>query len=147
MSGCTGVTALEHVLLLSDDIERTREFYEQTLGLRAGERPPLEFAGYWLYAGGTACLHIADRSSYRAHAGRLGLDVPERVTGPGPVDHLAFSAGDYDALSQRLARRGVRPIRNDLPGGGPRQLFFDDPDGQRVEINVTASTTEAVGDG
>jgi catechol 2,3-dioxygenase-like lactoylglutathione lyase family enzyme len=147
MSGCTGVTALEHVLLLTDDIERTREFYEQALGLRAGERPPLEFAGYWLYAGDTACLHIADRDSYRAHAGGLGLDVPERVTGPGPVDHLAFSAGDYDELIGRLTRRGVQPIRNDVPGGGPRQLFFDDPDGQRVEINVKASTTEAGGDG
>jgi len=147
MSGSPGVTALEHVLLLSDDIERTRDFYEQTLGLRAGARPPLEFAGYWLYAGATACLHIADRTSYRAHAGTLGLGVPERVTGPGPVDHLAFSAGDYDELIQRLARRGVQPIRNDVPGGGPRQLFFDDPDGQRVEINVKASTTEAGGDG
>jgi hypothetical protein len=36
----------------------------------------------------------------------------------------------------------VQPIRNDVPGGGPRQLFFDDPDGTRVEINVTAPTTK-----
>ena len=48
------VTAMEHVLVLSDDIEATREFYCQVVGLRVGERPPLEFPGYWLYAGATA---------------------------------------------------------------------------------------------
>jgi catechol 2,3-dioxygenase-like lactoylglutathione lyase family enzyme len=130
------VTGLEHVLLLSDDIERARDFYERALGLRCGDRPPLEFPGYWIYAGDTPCLHIADRDSYRAHAATLGLEVPERSSGPGPVDHIAFSAGDYDELSRRLTRAGVEPVRNDVPGGGPRQLFFDDPDGQRVEINL-----------
>jgi catechol 2,3-dioxygenase-like lactoylglutathione lyase family enzyme len=141
------VTELEHVLVLTDDVEATCEFYCEVVGLRVGERPPLQFAGYWLYAGATPCLHIADRPSYRAHAETLGLGVPERVEGPGPVDHIAFSAGDYDELERRLARSGVEPIRNDVPGGGPRQLFFDDPDGVRVEINVKAPTTNAGGDG
>jgi len=141
------VIELEHVLVLSADIERACEFYEHALGLRVGARPPLQFAGFWLYAGATPCLHIADRASYRAHAETLGLGVPERAEGPGPVDHIAFSAGDYDELEQRLARLGVEPIRNDVPGGGPRQLFFDDPDGTRVEINVKAPTTKAGGDG
>jgi catechol 2,3-dioxygenase-like lactoylglutathione lyase family enzyme len=147
MSGGLGVIELEHVLVLSADIERACEFYERALGLRVGERPPLEFAGYWLYAGATPCLHIADRASYRAHAETLGLGVPERAEGPGPVDHIAFSAADYDELDQRLARLGVEPIRNDAPGGVLRQLFLDDPDGVRVEINVKAPTTKAGGDG
>ncbi len=147
MSPAAGVQHLEHVLVLSDDIERSCRFYELALGLRAGERPALEFAGYWLYAGETACLHIAERASYRAHAQTLGLSVPEFAQGAGPVDHLAFGADDYEALSERLAGCGVQPIRNDVPGGGPRQLFFDDPDGLRVEINVTAPTTKAGGDG
>ena len=33
------VTAIEHVLVLSDDIEATRDFYCQAVGLRVGERP------------------------------------------------------------------------------------------------------------
>jgi catechol 2,3-dioxygenase-like lactoylglutathione lyase family enzyme len=136
MSGSAGVTELAHVLVLSDDIERACDFYKRALGLRVGDRPPLEFDGYWLYAGPEPCLHIADRLAYRAHAETLGLSVPERAGGSGPVDHIAFSAGDYDELSERLARSGVEPVRNDVPGGGPRQLFFDDPDGLRVEINV-----------
>ena len=67
---------MEHVLVLSDDIEATREFYCQVVGLRVGERPPLEFPGYWLYAGATPCLHIAERRRYLTHAAWIGLATP-----------------------------------------------------------------------
>ena len=137
----TGVSELEHVLVLSDDIDTARRFYESALGLRTGARPPLEFDGYWLYAGDVACLHIADRASYRAHAATLGLNVGDRSdrvggSGSATVDHIAFNASDYDAVTARLASAGIEPVRNDVPGGGPRQLFFNDPEGLRVEINV-----------
>ncbi len=33
-------------------------------------------------------------------------------------------------------------IRNDVPGGGPRQLFFGDPDGTRIEINFKRTQTK-----
>ncbi len=123
------VTEMEHVLVLTDDLERSREFYCQVVGLRVGERPPLEFPGYWLYAGTTPCLHIAERQAYRDHAARLGMSAG------GPVDHIAFNGSDYEQLSQRLERKAIAAIRNEVPGG-PRQLFIEDPDGVRVEINV-----------
>ncbi len=129
------VTAIEHVLVLSDDIDHTRDFYCDVVGLEVGERPPLEFPGYWLYAGATACVHIAERGPYAAHAARLGLHVPEQDPGVGPVDHIAFNAGDYDALTQRLERCGVDAVTNAVPEG-PRQVFIEDPNGVRVEINV-----------
>jgi catechol 2,3-dioxygenase-like lactoylglutathione lyase family enzyme len=142
MTGAPGVSALHHVLVLSDDIERSREFYERALGLRTGERPPLEFDGFWLYAGDRPCLHVADRGSYRAHAQTLGLTVPESAGGAGPVDHIAFIAPDYDAVSRRLQGCGVQAVHNEVPGGGPRQFFFFDPDGAQVEINVPANAPE-----
>ncbi|MFZ0043346.1 MAG: VOC family protein [Solirubrobacteraceae bacterium] len=141
MSAGAGVTELEHVLVLSVDIERARRFYEDAVGLTVGPRPPLEFPGFWLYAGAAPCLHIADRDAYRAHARELGLDVAERAGGRGPVDHIAFIATDYDLANERLSAHGVEPTRNDVPAGGPRQLFFDDPDGLRVEINIRAAVT------
>jgi catechol 2,3-dioxygenase-like lactoylglutathione lyase family enzyme len=144
MSAADGVAGLEHLLVLSDDIDRSADFYVQALGLAIGDRPPFQFTGYWLYAGPTACLHIGGRASYRAHAAKMGLEVPERLDGRGPVDHIAFTASDYDAISDRLGRAGVEPMRNEIPGGGPRQLFFDSPDGVRVEINVRP---KAGGDG
>jgi catechol 2,3-dioxygenase-like lactoylglutathione lyase family enzyme len=129
---------MEHVLVLSDDIEQTRDFYCRVVGLSVGERPPLPFPGYWLYAGATPCLHIAQRSAYREHAAQLGLGVVETASAAGPVDHIAFNATGYDELSAQLEANGVPAVRNTIPGGGPRQLFIEDPNGVRVEINVKA---------
>jgi catechol 2,3-dioxygenase-like lactoylglutathione lyase family enzyme len=136
------VRGLEHYLVLADDIDSTRDFYRDAVGLSVGERPPLAFLGYWLYGGsGTACVHIAERRSYAAHASGLGLFVPERDPGVGPVDHVAFTADDYDELTARLERAGVRAVLNTVPGG-PRQVFIEDPNGVRVEINVWDPETD-----
>ncbi len=139
------VSAIEHVLVLSDDIDGTRDFYRHAMGLEVGDRPPLAFPGYWLYAdaGTSACVHIAERRQYATHAASLGLAVPERDpgvdsgvdSGSGPIDHIAFTAGDYDELIARLQQRGVPVVTNDVPGG-IRQMFIEDPNGVRVEINV-----------
>src|SRR5581483_5164614 len=72
-AGAVSVSGLQHVLVLSDDLEATREFYSAALGLTVGERPPLPFPGYWLYAEGEPCLHIGERGPYLAHARTLGL--------------------------------------------------------------------------
>ncbi|MBV8949199.1 MAG: VOC family protein [Solirubrobacterales bacterium] len=138
------VRSLDHVLVLADDIEATREFYCQAVGLRVGDRPPLEFPGYWLYGGAdgeSACLHIAERRSYAAHAAGLGLRVPERDPGVGPVDHVAFGAGNYRGVVERLDRCGVAAVTNAVPGG-PRQVFIEDPNGVRVEISVRDAAPE-----
>jgi catechol 2,3-dioxygenase-like lactoylglutathione lyase family enzyme len=115
------------------------------VGLKVGERPPLEFPGYWLYAGATPCVHIAERRPYAAHAAGLGLAVPSEDPGVGPVDHIAFSALDYEALTARLAQKGVDAVTNAVPGG-PRQVFIDDPNGVRVEINVSKAPPSGAAD-
>ena len=122
---------LEHALVLTDDLEATRAFYCDVLGFETGERPPLEFPGYWLYLDGVACVHVAERAAYEAEVDRVGLRRAE-----GPVDHLAFAAGDYEGLVARLRTTGVRAVSNDVPAAGIRQLFLDDPNGVRVELNV-----------
>jgi catechol 2,3-dioxygenase-like lactoylglutathione lyase family enzyme len=130
------LTGIEHLLVLSDDIEETRRFYCEVLGLRQGERPPLEFPGFWLYLGDAACLHVADRTSYAAHAGTLGLEVAAGARG-GPIDHVAFAADDYEEISARLKGAGVEVVENRVAAAGLRQLFVEDPNGVRVEINVS----------
>ncbi len=136
------VTEMEHVLVLSDDIEVTREFYSDIVGLRVGARPPLAFRGYWLYAGDTPCLHIAERHGYLTHAASLGLAISREPPGTGPVDHIAFNADDYEGVRRRLVANGVRSVPNRIPAAGLRQLFFDDPNGVRVEINVREPMSE-----
>lgn len=130
------ITDIAHVLVLSDDIDATRDFYTRTVGLEVGVRPPLAFPGYWLYADGKPCLHIADRAIYRRHAEAIGLPLPALAGGAHLVDHIAFTATDYEAASGRLERDGVEAVRNTVPGIGMRQLFFQDPEGVRIEVNV-----------
>jgi len=124
------------MLVLTDEIERTREFYCEALGLEVGERPPLEFPGEWLYLDGVPCVHVAEREPFEAHSERLGIPASPRSEGTGAVDHLAFNGEDYDEVVARLERNGVEATRNTVPGIGLRQLFCKDPNGVKIEINV-----------
>ena len=123
---------LQHVLVLTDDLEATKAFYCDVIGLEAGERPLLPFPGYWLYSEGIACVHVAERASYAAQCAQLGLPV-----GASPVDHVAFEADGYERLLERLQAAGVEVTTNAVPGSGVRQLFFDDPNGARIELVVS----------
>ncbi len=49
---------LQHFTIEPSDLERTKNFYCDVLGLENGERPPLDFPGYWLYSGGVATVHL-----------------------------------------------------------------------------------------
>ena len=130
------LTKMEHYLVLTDDIDATRDFYVQALGMHVGLRPPLGFPGYWVYVGDTPCIHIAEWVSYTAHSLEQGIAVSSRANGTGPVDHIAFNALDYDEVVARLDANGVQAARNDVPGGLLRQLFLQDPNGVKIEINV-----------
>ena len=101
---------LDHVLVLTDDLEVTKNFYCEALGLEVGERPALEFPGYWLYLEGAPCLHLAERASYEAHAATLGLQVG------AAVDHVAFSGAGYERFAAGLEAAGVDAVTNTVPG-------------------------------
>lgn len=125
------------MLVLASDMDASRDFYRDAIGLTPGERPPLEFTGHWLYDDdGVPCVHIADRASYAAHAETLGLTVSAVPDGAGAIDHIALAGDDYDAAAARLERLGLLFRRNTIPGAGIRQLFVIDPDGVRVELNL-----------
>jgi catechol 2,3-dioxygenase-like lactoylglutathione lyase family enzyme len=125
------VAILDHLLVLTDDIDATRDFWCEALDLDVGERPPLEFPGYWLYgADGGPCVHVAERAAYEQHSQRIGIPASA-----GPVEHVAFDAPDYDAALGRMALGGIRAHQNEVPGV-MRQLFVEDPNGVKIEINV-----------
>jgi catechol 2,3-dioxygenase-like lactoylglutathione lyase family enzyme len=124
------VAALDHLLVLTDDIDATRDFWCRTLDLEVGERPPLEFPGYWLYSDAGPCVHVAERAAYEEHSERIGIPAS-----PGPVEHVAFDAPDYDAVTERVEQGGIPALRNAVPGV-MRQLFVEDPNGVKIEINA-----------
>lgn len=132
------LTQMEHFLVLTDDIDATRDFYVEALGMHVGPRPPLEFPGYWMYVGAVPCVHIGDWEIYKAHSEAMSIPVSRRASGTGPFDHIAFNASNFAEVTQRLSDRGVRFTSNTVPGIGLRQLFLEDPNGVKIEINIAA---------
>jgi catechol 2,3-dioxygenase-like lactoylglutathione lyase family enzyme len=133
------ITHMQHYMVLSKDLEKTRAFYCDVLGLKVGPRPPFDFEGFWIYTGDVAAVHVAGQSSYE-DTGRL-KDSGAARNGSGSVDHIAFAANDYDELIASFNRHGVKYRATTVPGSDLRQLFVFDPDGIQIEINIRASAS------
>ena len=118
----TSATLL-HASLIISDLERSRRFYEDLLGLTPSpNRPELGFPGIW-YDLGNAQIHLLC------------------VTNPDPVDnrpahggrdrHTALAVPDWDVLKQGLDRAGIGYT---LSKSGRKALFCRDPDGNTLEL-------------
>ena len=116
---------LDHVTLRAPDLEGTKDFFTDVLGLRVGDRPPFTFPGYWLYGGDAPIVHL------------LAGD-PGGADGTGTVDHIAFRGDDHDALIQRLDGLGADYTARVQTGGGARQVFVEGPHGLKIKINFAA---------
>jgi catechol 2,3-dioxygenase-like lactoylglutathione lyase family enzyme len=123
------LNGLHHYTLRPVDLEATKDFYVDLLGLEIGYRPPLAFPGYWLYTGGEPTVHlIGPRESERG--------LPPREAGEtGLLDHIAFSCTGLAAMKGKLAERGVAYEERVIPRDGQVQLFLKDPNGVAVELN------------
>lgn len=120
------VTGIDHCTVVTGDVAGTVAFYGDILGLVAGPRPPFDFPGAWLYAGDRAVLHVV---------GGRGAPLPDR----GAIDHVAFAAIGLAEVLARLKTAGAAYRLQRLPGDGPWQLFFRDPNGARIELDFLAS--------
>jgi catechol 2,3-dioxygenase-like lactoylglutathione lyase family enzyme len=129
------LTGMEHYLVLTSDLEATRDFYQDALGMSQGFRPHLGFPGYWMYLGATPVIHIAEWNSYTAHSEAKDIPVTKPAAGTGAFDHVAFNAENFTAVVARLQRHGVTLARNSVSSSGLRQLFLFDPNGVKIEIN------------
>jgi len=129
------VDQLEHYLVVSDALDQTRDFYCDVLGMIAGYRPNLGFRGYWLYIGDVACLHLADRESYREYKARVGTPVPGQTKDTGAIDHIAFNATGFDDTVARLDARDIGYRQNYIGDIGLRQIFVQDPNNITLELN------------
>jgi catechol 2,3-dioxygenase-like lactoylglutathione lyase family enzyme len=111
-----------------DDLDRTRRFYVEVLGLTEGARPTFSFPGHWLYCGGQPVVHLAGNGS------------PEGAAqgGTGPLDHVAFHATGLQAMLTHLRDRGISYQRKPVPGQDLFQVILTDPSGIKIELNYSA---------
>ena len=128
---------MDHFSIRTTKLEETREFYETTLGMKVGERPPLPFPGYWLYLGDDAVIHLVgiDEANPDGLNDYLGEIDVNQLSGSGAVDHLAFRASDAQNLVNKLKIKKVPYRERVVQEMNLYQLFVEDPNNITLELN------------
>jgi catechol 2,3-dioxygenase-like lactoylglutathione lyase family enzyme len=124
---------LQHFTIEPQDLERSKSFYVDVLGLEIGHRPPLDFPGYWLYSGGAATVHLMGTRKQRE--GIVVRGTEKKFVDTGRLDHIAFAASDVEGVRKRLQSHKVDFREQIVPRTGDTQFFLYDPDGVGVELN------------
>ena len=123
---------LQHCGLVVSDLERSRRFYGEALGLEELPRPAsFTFAGAWFALGDTEIHLLVEADT----TGRAGTLPPGPSLAGGLATHLALEVDDLPAWQERLGEHGIPPAAGPMPrGDGVDQLFVLDPDGYVVEL-------------
>lgn len=130
---------LDHVTLVTPDLEGACRFFRDIVGLDDGPRPPFRVDGHWLYANGRPVIHLIDATVPARAAQAAALVAPR-------IDHVAFRVAPGDewrALVERLAAHRVPCQFAEVPASAERQLFVALAPGVVVEF-VTSMAAGAV---
>jgi glyoxylase I family protein len=111
------VTQIDHVSVIISDVERSRRFYRDILGLKEIAKPrTFEFVVLWFDLGNQQ-LHL------------LLKDRPDTLS----ARHFALRVKDVNAARDYFRERGI-PFSETTPIPGADRFFIADPDGNRVEV-------------
>lgn len=131
------VSRFEHVLIMAEDLEATKDFFADVVGLSVGWRPDFPFPGYWMYLNGSPCVHLAAKQMDAE--GKDYLDAKDGGDGgSGCIDHIAFLADDMEGFRERLEAAGIPMRHRHVPGSPVQQIFIEDPNNVTVELNFPA---------
>lgn len=112
------ITKLDFVGIPTQDAERARRFYGETLGLRQDPNAPTEF---WV---GETCVSIWEPE-------RLGRPfVPQKNA------HLALHVDDVAAARAELEAQGVAFAGDTFDTGVCHMALFTDPDGNDLMLHA-----------
>jgi len=114
------IKKLLHAAVLVTDLDQSRRFYENVLGLKLKPRPEFDFPGAW-YDLGDCELHLMV-------AANPLTSVAER---PRRDNHVAFQIDDLASARATIKNAGVdyRESSSGLPS-----IFVRDPDGNLIEL-------------
>ena len=114
------IETLDHVGLHVADVEQSRRFYAEILGLAEIERPELDFPGAWFGVGETQAIHLIGKNS------EPGSPPRER--------HYALQVRDIAAWATHLRENGLEFTGPSARPDGALQVFLRDPDNHVIEL-------------
>lgn len=117
---------LDHATIVTHDLEPTRRFFAEVVGLREGARPPFRVAGYWFYDDEHPAIHLVDAT------------LPAATSRSAPrIDHIAFRIATAEAWRELITRLETHGVRYDLArvqAEGETQLFVTLAPGLTIEF-------------
>ena len=123
------ILGLDHAALLVKDVERSRQFYCQVLGMEA--IPGL--GTIWL-AKGSAQIHLLGESEQGRAAQASGTYYDDDLA-DGHTTHIAFEVEGLEEAQRHLKEHGVAIVCGPRPRGNDgEQLYIRDPDGYVIEL-------------
>ncbi len=128
------VSAIDHVNLLTDDLEATCRFYESVLELRRGESPSASrgVKGAWMFdTSDHPIIHIVVRGSLGSYGEGHEPGLPTNA-----IHHVAFRCQDFAEARSRIEALGLEHQVNDGMFG-LRQIMLKDPNAINIEMNFT----------
>ena len=136
---------IEHFLLQTTDMEKTREWYTKVLGMRVGPSPDFKFPVFWLYLGDKDVVHVTEggknvSENRKQYVGQQS----DAVSGTGVVDHIAFRATGLREMLEHLTALKVDFKQRQVNDQGLYQLFMFDPNGVKVELNYANAEAEGM---
>ena len=136
------VTELNHYFVRANDLEKTKRFYIEVLGMEVMARPDLPFPGYWLGANGKVQVHMGPHGIPHADLYYIGSPRDAATDQSGVVDHIAFLATEPEVFTQRFEAMGIGFRPRYLREFQLYQLLLKDPDGLTIELNFFGITDD-----
>ena len=147
------IKRIDHYSIRTTDVEATRKFYTEVIGLAVGPRPEFKFPGLWLYngkppadlehsGGNYGIVHVmgVDPDDPQGLTDTVGYVDPETLNaGTGSLDHIALSVTGRESMVERCRRASIKYFERSVPTLGLHQMFLKDPNGVMIELNFPAS--------
>ena len=128
------VSAFDHITIIVDDIEATRDFYVGLLGMKEMPRPDFDFPGAWFQIGNVQ-IHVTASSELAGLAGWGDRKVKSLSRG----HHFAFQVKSVEKAFKEIQKLNLKIASGPkFRPDGIHQIYIYDPDDHLVELFSTS---------